>query len=141
MHFPVKPLVHVRWRAQKQIDISTDVVEQFMLKREENAKLAGGWQRVHYSSAWSIMQWGNEGSLEKMAARQCILALACIRTNAATVAKIFFGVIEHSEWFAVLREEIYKTINEYDKPGQNMSIKKWVQHLEKIHLKHVARYR
>jgi hypothetical protein len=84
---------------------------------------------------------GNEGSLEKMAARQCILALACIRTNAATVAKIFFGVIEHSEWFAVLREEIYKTINEYDKPGQIMSIKKWVQHLEKIHLKHVARYR
>lgn len=41
MHFLVKPLVPARWRVQRQIEIGTEVVRQYMLKREDRAKLGG----------------------------------------------------------------------------------------------------
>ncbi|KAI0889376.1 cytochrome P450, partial [Annulohypoxylon maeteangense] len=131
MHFLVKPLIPARWRVQKQIDIGTKVVRQYMLKREEQVK-AG--QR----GDGTLFEWmvdhavGNEGSLEQMAARQCILTLASIHTTAATAANVLFDIIAHPEWVAVLRDEIDETLKTHGELGQNMPVKSWLQHLEKM---------
>jgi len=132
MHFLVKPLIPARWRVQKQIKIGTEVVRQFMQKREEDAK------KGESTGEGTLFEWmvdnavGNEGSLGEMAARQCILTLASIHTTATTVANTLFDIIEHPEWIAVLREEIDETIGKYGEVGQGMPIKLWLQHLEKM---------
>lgn len=75
---------------------------------------------------------GSEGSLEEMAARQCILTLASIHTTAMTVAYALFDIIAHSEWVAVLRDEIDEALKTHGELGQDMPVKQWLQHLEKM---------
>lgn len=132
MHFLVKPFIPARWRVQKQIDIGTKVVREFMSKREEDAK-TGNTTAENTLFEWMVEHAvGKEGSLEEMAARQCILTLASIHTTATTVANVLFDIVEHPEWFSVLRNEIEDTIRSHGELGQNMSIKSWLQHLEKM---------
>lgn len=132
LHFLVKPLIPARWRVMKQIDIGTQVVRKYMLRRE---KAANAGDTV---SEETLFQWmvdhavGKEGSLGEMAARQCILTLASIHTTATTAANVLFDIIAHPEWIDVLRDEIEDTINTHGKLGENMPIKSWLQHLEKM---------
>lgn len=132
MHFLVKPLVPARWRVQRQIDIGTKVVREFVSKREEMAKKDG------LEAEGTLFEWmvdhavGNEGSLEEMSARQCILTLASIHTTATTVANALFDIIAHPRWISVLRDEIEDTLKNYGELGQNMPVKSWLQHLEKM---------
>lgn len=75
---------------------------------------------------------GRKGSLEDMAARQCILRLASIHTTATTVANVLFDLIEHPEWFVVLKDEIDDNVRRNGELGQGMPIKSWLQQLEKM---------
>jgi cytochrome P450 len=132
MHLLVKPLIPARRRVQRQIDIGTDMVKEFMLRREEFANL-----EVRESEG-TLFEWmvnnavGKEGSLKEMAARQCILTLASIHTTASTMANVLFDMIEHPEYFSVLVKEINDTIKTHGKLGENMTIKDWLQKLEKM---------
>lgn len=131
MHFLVKPLIPARWRVKKQIDIGTKMVREFMERREED-KLTGktpedtlfDWMVKHAK--------GSEGSLEDMGPRQCILTLASIHTTATTVANALFDMVEHPEWFSVLKEEIDENIRRNGDLGQGMPVKLWLQQLEKM---------
>ncbi|KAF1962419.1 cytochrome P450 [Byssothecium circinans] len=120
MHFLVKPLIHARWRVQKQIDIGTRVVREFMERRGEE-RITGK------TTEDTLFEWmvnhavGREGALEDMAARQCILTLASIHTTATTVAN-----------FSVLRDEIDDNVRRNGELGQGMPIKSWLQQLEKM---------
>ncbi|KHN93731.1 Cytochrome P450 [Metarhizium album ARSEF 1941] len=132
MHFLVKPLIPARWRVQKQIEIGTEVVRQYMLQREEEAKVGGGL------GEGTLFEWmvdhavGNEGSLEEMAARQCILTLASIHTTATTAANVLFDLMAYPEWVSVLRDEIDDTLETYGRLGEDIPVKSWLQHLEKM---------
>ncbi|KAL5114030.1 hypothetical protein ACEQ8H_008086 [Pleosporales sp. CAS-2024a] len=132
MHFLVKPLIPARWRVQRQIDIGTDVVQEFMWQRKDSAKSGG------HMTEGTLFEWmvdnavGNEGSLKDMAARQCILTLASIHTTATTVANTLFDMIEYPEWCPVLKDEIDHTIRTFGELGEKMPIKEWLQKLEKM---------
>ncbi|PVI05734.1 cytochrome P450 [Periconia macrospinosa] len=128
----VKPFIPARWRVQKQIDIGTEVVREFMAKREEDAR-AGNKETEDTLFEWMMEHAvGKEGTLDQMAARQCILTLASIHTTATTVANVLFDMIEYPEWFSVLRNEIDDTIKRHGELGQNMPIKTWLEYLEKM---------
>lgn len=132
MHFLVKPLIPARWRVQKQIDIGTRVVREFMERREEDERM-GRTAREDTLFEWMMKNAaGKEGSLEEMAARQCILTLASIHTTATTVTNVLFDMVEHPEWFPVLRDEIDDNIRRNGDLGQGIPVKSWLQQLEKM---------
>lgn len=131
MHFLVKPLIPARYRVQKQIDIGTRVVREFMDRREEEKRT--GEPREDTLFEWMVKHSvGSEASLEDMAPRQCILTLASIHTTATTVANMLFDIVEHPEWFPVLRDEIDDNIRRNGDLGQGMPVKSWLQQLEKM---------
>jgi tryptophan synthase beta subunit len=95
MHFLVKPLVPARWRVQKQSYISTGVVQQLMLEREDCAKSGGHLTEGTLLKLMIVNTVSNESALKETAARQCILTLASIHTTATTVANTSFDITDH----------------------------------------------
>ncbi|KAI4597404.1 hypothetical protein KJ359_004510 [Pestalotiopsis sp. 9143b] len=128
-HWFVTYLIPARRRVQKQIDIGTKVVRELMEERGEAAES---------DDDGTLFEWmaknatGTEGTLQEMAARQCILTLASIHTTATTVANALFDLIGHPEWIDVLREEIDETIKTHGDLSKDVSVKTWLQHLEKM---------
>ncbi|KAI9148468.1 Cytochrome P450 monooxygenase ATR4 [Paramyrothecium foliicola] len=132
MHFFIKPFIPARWRVQRQMNGAIKFFRAYMLKRaEDTATRNGSGEEPLYD--WMVDHaTEDEGSLEQMAARQCILTLASIHTTSMTVSNALFDLIANPEWVPVLREEINNVIKVYGRPGKNLDVKSWLQHLEKM---------